>query len=154
MKTLTIKNKYIVPVYNVLDALSIEGFKVKRGKGKLQNNLKSKLKEYQEDLDQINERYFQKDETGEFKREGGNLVWLDDYQTDYAKQKEADEAIKELMDEEAVINLVEYETKIKSFYEALVEDKFTANPEMKDDDFEIMVDMLEQAFEKEEKENE
>lgn len=154
MKTLTIKNKHIAPIYNVLDTITVEGFKVKRGKGKLQNNLKAKLQEYQEDLTQINEKYFQKDEKGEFKREGNNLVWLDDYRDDHLKQKEANDAVKELLEEEAIINLVEHETKIKSFYEALEQDKFTTSEAMKDDDFEIMVEMLEEAFENKEKENE
>lgn len=153
MKTLKMKNKHIAPIYNALDAITVDGFKVKRGKGKLQNNLKAKHQEYQEDLTQINEKYFQKDKEGDFKSEGNNLVWLDEYRNDYEKQKEADEAFKELLDEEVIINLVEYETKIKSFYEALEKDEFTAGEQMKDDDFELMVEMLEDAFENNKKDD-
>ncbi|SDJ67720.1 DUF1617 family protein [Alkalibacterium thalassium] len=150
MKTIKLRNKDVVPVYNALDKIVVEGHKPRRGKGRLQKALKEKDKEYVEDLNAIRDDYFQKTEDGNYKQDSqGKVVWIDKYKNDKAAQKKVNEQIQELLDEEIGIDLVEHESKIKSFYNAVINDEFKAGDDLKDEDFETLIDALEDAYDNE-----
>lgn len=158
MKTIKLQNKDLPSIYQMLENLGIEGYKNKRGKGKLQRNIKSKHEEYAEDLKVIQDEHFAKDEDGNLKQERNAqgqqvFVWLDKWKDNAEQKKKANEATQELADEVAIIDIVENETKIKTFFEAVKEDEFTANEGFKDEPFDILMDALEETFEenKEEK---
>lgn len=144
---LKIKNNQINLVKQALEAIVVENFKIKKGKGKLQNALKNRIDELGKDLNDINEVYFEKDGEGEFIREGNNLVWKEEFKDDMVAKKSASDQLKDLLNEEIQINLIEYNTNIKAFFEALQKDKFTAEQHLKDDDFVLLVEMLEDCFE-------
>jgi hypothetical protein len=152
MKTLELKNKDLASIYQMLDHLGIEGYKNKRGKGKLQRNIKAKHEEYLEDLNAIQEEHFVKDDEGNFKQEINDngqkvFVWLEKWKDDTEQKKKANDATNELLDEIAVIDLVEHESKIKTFFEAVQEDEFTTKDSFKDEPFDILMDALEATFE-------
>lgn len=152
MKTINLNNKDLANIYQMLENLGIEGYKNKRGKGKLQRNIKAKFEEYQEDLKVIQDEHFAKDDEGNYQQERNGqgqqvFVWLDDISNE--QKKEANEATKELADEVATIDIVEHETKIKTFFEAVQEDEFTTKDGFKDEPFDILMDALEETFEKE-----
>lgn len=158
MKTIKLQNKDLANVYQLLENLGVDGYKNKRGKGKLQRNVKAKYEEYIEDLKVIQEEHFQKDDDGNFKQERNAqgqmvFVWRDEWVDDVEQKKKANEATQELADELAVIDIVESETKIKTFFEAVCEDEFTTKEGFKDEPFDILMDALEKTFENE-KENE
>ncbi|WP_413527361.1 DUF1617 family protein [Marinilactibacillus psychrotolerans] len=148
MKNINLKNKDIVLFYNVLDNLIVEGYKPKRGKGRLQKSLKEKEIEYVDDLNNIRNDYFEKTEDGKYKQDQkGNIVWLDKYKNDKDAKEKANEQIKELLDDDVVIPLVEHESKIRSFYDAILKDEFTSKNELRDEDFETLIEALEEVFE-------
>lgn len=147
MKTIKLQNKEVVPVYQALENIIVQGRKTKRGKGKLQKVLKAKNEEYLEDLNEIRSDYFKKKEDGTFAENNGNLVWLGEYRDDQEAKKKANDQTKELNEEMIGIDLVEHESKIKSFFDALEKDEFTAKDELRDEDFETLMELLEDAFE-------
>lgn len=147
MKTIKLKNSEIVPVYNALENIVVQGRKPRRGKGKLQKTLSQKNKEYLEDLEEIRADFFKKKEDGTFEIEGDRFVWLDEIENSPESKKQANEQIKELNNEEVGIGLVEHESKIKSFFDALEKDEFTGKDELRDEDFETLMELLEDAFE-------
>ncbi|MCM3511635.1 DUF1617 family protein [Carnobacterium inhibens] len=147
MKTIKLQNKEVVPVYQALENIIVQGRKPKRGKGKLQKVLKAKNEEYLEDLNEIRSDYFKKKEDGTFAENNSKLVWLDEYRDDQEAQKKANDQTKELNEEMIGIDLVEHESKIKSFFDSLEKDEFTAKDELRDEDFETLMELLEDAFE-------
>lgn len=147
MKTIKLKNKEVVPVYQALENIIVQGRKPRRGKGKLQKVLKKKNEEYSEDLNEIRSDFFKKNEDGTFAENNGNLVWLDKYQDDQEAKKRANDQTKELNEELIGIDLVEHESKIKSFFDALEKDEFTGKEALRDEDFETLMELLEEAFE-------
>jgi DNA-binding PadR family transcriptional regulator len=154
MKTIELKNKDLANIYQMLDKLEVEKYKNKRGKGKLQRNIKAKHEEYAEDLRVIQDEHFKKDDEGNYKQEPNAqgvqvFVWLDKWKDNPEQKKKANEATNELADEVAVIDIVENETKIKAFFDAVKEDEFTTKDGFKDEPFDILMDALEATFEKE-----
>lgn len=147
MKTIKLKNSEVVPVYQALENIIVQGRKPRRGKGKLQKVLKKKNEEYSEDLNDIRSDFFKKNEDGTFAENNGNLIWLDKYQDDQEAKKKANEQTKELNEEVIGIDLVEHESKIKSFFDALEKDEFTGKESLRDEDFETLMELLEDAFE-------
>lgn len=147
MKIIKLKNNEVIPVYQALENIVVEGKKPRRGKGKLQKALKLKNEEYLEDLNDIRSDYFKKSEDGAFLESGGKLVWLDKYQNDQEAKNKANDQTKELNEEEIGIDLVEHESKIKSFFDALEKDEFTGKENLRDEDFETLMELLEDAFE-------
>ncbi|SDQ18629.1 DUF1617 family protein [Carnobacterium viridans] len=147
MKTIKLKNSEIVPVYNALENITVQGRQARRGKGKLQKTLSAKNKEFLEDLDDIRSDYFKKKDDGTFAENNGKLIWLDKYKDDPEAQKKANEQTKELNKEVIGIDLVEHESKIKSFFDALEKDEFTGKEALRDEDFETLMELLEEAFE-------
>lgn len=146
MKTIQLKNSEVVPVYNALENIIVEG-KARRGKGRLQKTLTAKNKEFADDLTDIRSGFFKKKDDGDFVEIDGKLVWLDKYKNDPEAKKKANEQTKELNEEVIGIDLVEHETKIKSFFTALDTDDFTAKEGLRDEDFETLMEILENAFE-------
>lgn len=152
MNTIKFTNFDLANIYQMLENMDVSGYKNKRGKGKLQRNIKAKYEEYMEDLKTIQDEHFEKDEDGEFKKvlnaQGQQtFVWLDEVEDNPEKKKLANEATKELADEMAIISVVENETKIKAFYNAIIEDEFETKEGFKDEPFDIMMDALEETFE-------
>ncbi|MBT2732125.1 DUF1617 family protein [Carnobacterium sp. ISL-102] len=147
MKTIKLQNKEVIPVYQALENIVVQGRKPRRGKGKLQKVLKAKNEEHIEDLNEIRSDYFKKEEDGTFAENNGNLVWLDKYKDDQAVKNKANEQTKELNEEIIGIDLVEHESKIKSFLDALEKDEFTGKDNLRDEDFETLMELLENAFE-------
>lgn len=147
MKTLTMKNKDLLSLFQALENIKVEGYKPRRGKGKFSKGIQEKYKEYNESLNEIREDYFQKDDDDGFKTNGNNLIWLDEYKEHLEAKKQFAKASEELLDEEVKLDLVEHETKIKAFFEALKNDEFTAEKELDDKAFDTLLDVLEDAFE-------
>lgn len=147
MKTIQLKNSEVVPVYNALENIVVEGRKPRRGKGRLQKVLTEKNKEYVVDLTDIRSDYFKKKEDGDFAENNGNLVWLDKYKNDQETKNKANDQIEELNKEVIGIDLVEHESKIKSFFDALEKDEFSGKEGLRDEDFETLMEILENAFE-------
>jgi len=153
MKTIKLRNKDVVPVYTTLDKITVEGHKQRRGKGRLQKALKEKDKEYIEDLNAIRDNYFQKTEDGNYKQDNqGKVVWKDEFKDDKEAQKTANDAIQDLLDEDIGIDLVEHESKIKAFYNAVINDEFKADDGLKDEDFDTLIDALEKVYDNNEEE--
>lgn len=146
MKTIQLKNSEIVPVYQALENITVQGRQSRRGKGKLQKTLTAKNKEFLEDLDEIRSDYFKKKDDGTFAEDNGKLIWMDKYKDDSEAQKKANEQTKELNDEIIGIDLVEHESKIKSFFDALEKDEFIGKEELRDEDFETLMEILEDEF--------
>lgn len=146
MKTIQLKNSEIVPVYNALENIIVEG-KTRRGKGRLQKTLTAKSKELVDDVTDIRSEYFKKKDDGDFVEIDGKLVWLDKYKDDPEAKKKANDQTKELNEEIIGIDLVEHETKIKSLFTALDTDDFTTKEGFRDEDFETLMEILENAFE-------
>lgn len=147
MKTLAMKNKDLLSLFQALENIKVEGYKPRRGKGKFSKGIQEKYKEYNENLNDIREDYFQKDDEDGFKTNGNHLVWLDEHKEDLEAKKQFAKASEELLDEEAKLDLVEHETKIEAFFEALKNDEFTAEKELDDKAFDTLLDVLEDAFE-------
>lgn len=147
MKTIKLKNSEVVPVYQALENITVQGRKPRRGKGKLQKALNQKNKEFQEDLEEIRTDYFKKKEDGTFEIEGDRFVWLEEIENDPEAKKQANDQTKELNEEFIGIDLVEHESKIKSFFDALENDEFTGKDGLRDEDFETLMELLEDAFE-------
>lgn len=147
MKTIKLKNKEVVPVYQALENIIVQGRKARRGKGKLQKVLKKKNEEYSEDLNDIRSDFFKKNEDGTFAEDNGNLVWLDEYQDNPTAKNRANDQTKELNEELIGIDLVEHESKIKSFFDTLEKDEFTGKESLRDEDFETLMELLEEVFE-------
>ncbi|EDP68570.1 hypothetical protein CAT7_04869 [Carnobacterium sp. AT7] len=154
MKTIKLKNSEVVPVYQALENIIVQGRKPRRGKGKLQKVLKKKNEEYSEDLNDIRSDFFKKNEDGTFAENNGNLVWLDKYKDDQEAKKKANDQTKELNEELIGIDLVEHESKIKSFFDALEKDEFTGKESLRDEDFETLMELLEESFEANEEKKE
>lgn len=147
MKAIKLKNKEVVPVYEALESIIVQGRKPRRGKGKLQKQLNKKNKEYLDDLEEIRSDFFKKKEDETFEVNGNSFVWLDEYENDPKAKKQANDQIKELNEEEIGIDLVEHESKIKAFFDALEDDEFTGKEGLRDEDFETLMELLEDAFE-------
>ncbi|WP_208560633.1 DUF1617 family protein [Marinilactibacillus kalidii] len=145
MKTLTFQNNQIQSIFNTLDATIIEQGKARRGKGKLQKSLIEADKEYQDNLKEIREEYFEVDEQGSIvKDEKGG--WL---AKEGKNEKEGTDKIQELLDEELKLDVLTYDTKLKAFYDKLNEDEFTTEKgkQFSDIAFDTLMDQLEEVFE-------
>lgn len=146
---LVFENNQIQSIFNTLDATVIEQGKAKRGKGKLQKALIKADKEYQEELKEIREEYFEIDEKGDIVRADGE--WVAKKGKD---RKEGKDKIQELLDEEFKVDVLTYDTKLKAFYEKLDKDEFTTEQgkQFSDIAFDTLMDQLEEVFKNENEE--
>lgn len=145
MKTLKIEVGQIPSLINLLNVLEFTKSKPKRGKAKLMRNLVDKYNEFREDLEAIQKDYYQVNEKGELKKnDAGKFV-----PKEGVDENEFDDEVQELLDEEVIVDLVEHETKIRSFYEALDNDEFSEQGKSDDYAFDILMDKFEVLFEEE-----
>lgn len=142
---LVFENNQIQSIFNTLEATVIEQGKAKRGKGKLQKALIKADKEYQEELKEIREEYFEIDDKGNIVRDEDG-EWVAKKGKD---RKEGKDKIQELLDEEFKVDVLTYDTKLKAFYEKLDKDEFTTEQgkQFSDIAFDTLMDQLEEVFE-------
>lgn len=104
---LSLKNKELAPIINFLSAVELSP-KASRCRSKLVKKLLEKHTELKEDLEDIIEKYGQRDDKGEIIRlENGNVDFSEDTKEEGIKEQE------ELFDEEISINLDEIKKKVK-----------------------------------------
>lgn len=138
------KNKDIIPTANFLGDLKLTN-KASRGRTKLIKLLDKKQQEMQEDLNELRDQFFKKDDKGEFiiqKDNNGDqfYVYIDD-----SKKVEHQKEVLDIENEEAVINVEEYQQKIKNLYEALED----LNKELSNQDaviYDTLMDKLDEIF--------
>ena len=142
-KTLTFKNEELAAIGNFLGTLSLKN-KASRGRTKLIKLISAKNDEYNEERKDALEPFIKKDEAGK-DVEGstpGSVVLIEE------KQDEANDAIKEIDEESAVIEFTEYSDKMKALYDAIVDypTEFSNQDAMA---YDLLMDQLESAFENE-----
>lgn len=114
MKTIKLKNKVIVPVFEFLTDVNLKANKASRGRTQLLKRLEEKSKEYNDALDIIRKEYFKCDEGGEL------IVVANEYERKDQDNEQAMETdIKELNEELFEIQFGEYSTKYEALFDAL-----------------------------------
>lgn len=113
MKTIKLQNKAIVPVFQFLQEVVLKG-KASRGRTQFSKRLEEKNKEFNESLKELRKEYFKTDEEGELFVENGEFI-----AKDKKKNKELDNKLQELDDEEIEIQFGEYSTKYEAMFAAL-----------------------------------
>lgn len=114
-QTIIFKNFELVSVGNFLGSLKLKNM-ASLGRSKLIKLIVTKNEDFQNDLNEIRNQYFEKNEDGEFKTEknSNKLVFKDESLKD-----EADQQVHAISDDVAVISIAEYSNKFKKLYEAL-----------------------------------
>lgn len=114
-QTIIFKNFELVSVGNFLGSLKLKNM-ASLGRSKLIKLIVTKNEDFQNDLSEIRNQYFEKNENGEFKTEkdSNKLVFKDESLKD-----EADQQVHAISDDVAVISIAEYSNKFKKLYEAL-----------------------------------
>lgn len=112
-KTLEFKNDELIGIGNFLGNLKLKNM-ASLGRSKLIKLIVAKNKEFQDDLNEIRDQFFIKDDDGQFKVENEKLVYKDKSQKD-----EAGKQFNDLDNEKAVIEITEYSSKLKKMYAAL-----------------------------------
>ena len=110
------------------------------GRSKLIKLIVAKNKEFQDDLNEIRDQFFVKDDDGQFKVENEKLVYKDKSQKD-----EANKQVNALDNEKAVIEITEYSSKLKKLYTALqnYDEEFSNQDAVA---YDIVMDTFEDAF--------
>lgn len=116
MKTLKIKNRYIIVVSNLLNEINLKN-QASRGRNKLIDRLVEKSKEFQEDLTEIRKEYFQVGEDGNLKAEDGRLVFKEDITEEDIEA--LNKSVEELQEESFEIAFVEHSKKYEALFDAL-----------------------------------
>lgn len=118
MKSIELKNGSIVRVFNLLQKLSLRG-QASRGRTKFQKRLQEKEEEYITEKQEIQKKYIQLDEAGEFVvLEDGVSSPLRDNLTREEKEKFL-ETLEELKRDVFEISFTEYSSKFEAMFEAL-----------------------------------
>lgn len=115
MSTLKFKNGDLASIQEFLSGARLSG-KASRGRSKLIKLITAKEKELQEDFDETRKPFILLDENGNPIIENQGVKFKDET----ARQKATNEMII-LLDEEAVINVTEYEAKLVNLYDALAD---------------------------------
>lgn len=142
--TIKFKNQEITPIANFLGDLKLTN-KASRGRTKIIKLLDKKQQEMQGDLDKLRDQFFKKDDNGEFviqKDDNGGqfYVYIDD-----SKKVEHQKEVLDIENEEAVINVEEYQQKIKNLYKALEDlDKELSNQDAVV--YDTLMDKLDEIF--------
>lgn len=113
MKKIKLENQMIVPVFTLLQELSLKA-KASRGRNQFIKRLEEKSQEFNEALTEIRKEYFEVDADGELKSENGKYIYKD-----LSKENELNKRIEELNEELFEINFGEYSTKYEAMFEAL-----------------------------------
>lgn len=139
--TLEFKNYDLAPVGNFLGNLKLKNM-ASLGRSKLIKLIVAKNEDYQNDLDEIREQYFEKDKDGNFKTEKNSkkLVYKD-----VSKKEEANQQFTNVSDDVAVISITEYSNKFKKLYEALqnYEGEFSNQDALL---YELVMDVFDECF--------
>lgn len=113
MKTIKLQNQLIVPLFQFLQEINLKG-KPSRGRTQFSKRLEEKSKEFNDSLTNLRKEYFELDNKGELKVDGDKYIYKDKTQ-----EKELEEKIKELNEEEFEIQFGEYSTKYEALFTAL-----------------------------------
>lgn len=115
MTTLKLKNRELAPAVNFLTSLDYKN-KKSRNRTKLVNLISEPLKEFQAELDKLNEEFGLRDDNGDFvpnpNGQGNKII--------PGKTKEYVDEFKQLQDEEVVIEGGTYVHNIDALYQDLV----------------------------------
>ena len=118
MKSIKLENGSIVRVFNLLQNLSLKG-QASRGRTKFQKRIQEKEEEYILEKQEIQRKYIQLDEIGEFiVLEDGVSSPLRDDLTKEEKEKFL-ELLEELKKDTFEISFTEYSSKFEAVFEAL-----------------------------------
>lgn len=122
---LTVKNKELNTLYNVLDKIKVTNMKVNRGRAKLLAKVVDKIKEYAKDEGDLIDLYAAKDKDGKFVIDERKNIKL----ADQTKLDELNDLLSELGNEDITIKGHEYSKRFIDFLEYLAEseDEFTAS---------------------------
>ncbi len=116
MKTLKIKNRYIIAVSNLLNEIKLKN-QASRGRNKLIDRLVEKNQDFQEDLTEIRKDYFQVGEDGNLKVKDGHILFKEDVTEE--DKEELNKRVDELQDEIFEIAFVEHSKKYEALFDAL-----------------------------------
>lgn len=144
-KTLEFKNDELIGIGNFLGNLKLKNM-ASLGRSKLIKLIVAKNKEFQDDLNEIRDQFFIKDDDGQFKVENEKLVYKDKSQKD-----EANKQVNALDNEKAVIEITEYSSKLKKLYTALqnYDEEFSNQDAVA---YDIVMEAFEDAFDNQGKE--
>ena len=122
---LTVKNKELNTLYDVLDKIKVTNMKANRGRAKLLAKVVDKIKEYAKDETDLIDLYAAKDENDKFVLDKHKNIKI----ADTSKINELNDLLTELSDEEITIKGHEYSKRFIDFLEYLAEseDEFTAS---------------------------
>ena len=115
-KKITLSNKEVLDAYKFLQNLTLSA-KASRGRSKLLKRLEEKNKEFNEDLKELQNRYFDAKEDGSFKTAHGMMLFKEDVTND--EKEEYSTAYNDLFDEKVVIEFGEYSKKYEDLFDGL-----------------------------------
>lgn len=118
MKNIVLENKSIVKIYNFLKGVPLKG-KASRGRTKFQKRLQEKEEEYITEKQEIQKKYVQLDENGQFivLEDGVSSPLREDLTTE--EKKLFLEQLKELENDTFVISFAEYSDKFENMFKEL-----------------------------------
>lgn len=112
---LKLQNKDIIPFLSLLNNIKVKSMKANRGRAKIIKKLQEKLEDYNNDETDILKEYVEVDSDGNMIRdENGGLK-----AKDISKNKEVNELLKELMNEQISIIGGEYSNRYSDFLDYL-----------------------------------
>ncbi len=145
-KVLHFTNIQMVKLANNLSNFEMVG-KASRGRSKLQKAAMAKAQEFNDDREEIRLPYFEKGDDGKPVIVNNNeFVFIDP-----SKKQELEDKLKDLDEEVNGIEFVEYSEKLEAFYKALEAYNKPLQGQMAEV-YDDILDELEQAFSKQEKE--
>ncbi|MGT2923398.1 DUF1617 family protein [Streptococcus canis] len=121
---LTIKNKDLNTLHNVLDKIKVTNMRANRGRAKLLAKVEAKLSEYAKDQVGIIDQYVSKNDDGKWITDDKGNPKIDDT----SKLAELNDFLDELASEPIIIKGGEYSKRFIDFLEYLAEseDEFTS----------------------------
>lgn len=121
---LTIKNKDLNTLHNVLDKIKVTNMRANRGRAKLLAKVEAKLSEYAKDEVDIIDQYVSKNDDGKWIVDDKGNPKIDDT----SKLAELNDFLDELASEPIIIKGGEYSKRFIDFLEYLAEseDEFTS----------------------------
>ncbi|PZO95386.1 MAG: hypothetical protein DI617_03740, partial [Streptococcus pyogenes] len=114
---LTVKNKELNTLYDVLDKIKVTNMRANRGRAKLLAKVVDKIKEYAKDETDLIDLYAAKDENDKFVLDKHKNIKI----ADTSKINELNDLLTELSDEEITIKGHEYSKRFIDFLEYLAE---------------------------------
>ncbi len=115
-KKITLSNKEVLDAYKFLQNLTLSA-KASRGRSKLLKRLEEKNKEFNDDLKELQNQYFDTEEDGSFKTAHGQMLFKEEITND--DKVEYFKAYDELFKDEVVIEFGEYSKKYEDLFDGL-----------------------------------